>query len=529
VRTDLCTLIDEVLPLYTEGQLAAETRRLVDQHAAECPACRERLERAAATLAPPPGAATVREQRGRQLSARARRMLMYGLVGIVVLMIGAGGWRYAAARKSPSQLDGIPARVSSAEQLAARAIPGWNRAKAAGLVVDLGISEKIAGTDATITLEKGWYSGQQGYILYTVKAPKGGYLLPTQVVLQTEDVRTPWVFGRTEWTQLSQWGGFSSDGFHGVLLLPQFIPPASVRQLHLTVHQWGPVTPEGGMDQSQSQSVGGQVTFELPWRAAYLEEPPPAVVRWTRQNTWLGRTLAVEELEVGIGRTVLTGQITLAPGEGKPLLRASLRMGTRTLNLTSFNAIPAADQGRYHFTATFEGLDRWPAPVTVDLSGIYFETDKTLAWPVNWAKYRDRTGTQDGLMDPADRVAIRFYDSELTSIVTNSSSISIEEKQLTAAPPYVRAALYGSGRSSVPDSAGMDLLNAEGEAQTDFGGGGGNIYDDPVTGEGRQGVVAIWGDTLPQSFRQSDRLTLRYVHPAASLVLNEMWELRAAK
>jgi hypothetical protein len=175
LASGLCALTDEMLPLYAEGVLDSGTRRRIDDHAAECPACQERLNRAVASLAPPPGAGESRDEYARLMSARIRRILVSVVIGMLVLLTGVGGLRYAAARKQPWELDGIPARVTSAEQVAARAIPGWNRAKAAGLVVDIGLTEKIPGTAAAITLEKAWYSGRQAYILYTVKAPKGGY------------------------------------------------------------------------------------------------------------------------------------------------------------------------------------------------------------------------------------------------------------------------------------------------------------------------------------------------------------------
>lgn len=120
MATGLCALTDSVLPMYTEGLLAAAVRQRIDAHAAACPACRRRLERAAATLAPPPDAAVATVERSRQLSARRRRTMLYGRVVIVLLLIGAVGLRYASVRKQLRERDRLPARVASAEALARR-------------------------------------------------------------------------------------------------------------------------------------------------------------------------------------------------------------------------------------------------------------------------------------------------------------------------------------------------------------------------------------------------------------------------
>lgn len=133
------------------------------------------------------------------------------------------------------------------------------------------------------------------------------------------------------------------------------------------------------------------------------------VFRLTQQGTWLGRSLALDELRVGIGRIDLSGYIALPSGESKPGLGARLRVG-------------------------------------------------------------------------------------------------------------------GGGRGIPPDlGPGFELINDAGEAHTNMGGGGGTIWDDGR--DERQGFSANWGDQLPENFRQSERLLLRYVQPSASMVLKETWTL----
>ncbi|MFB5083244.1 zf-HC2 domain-containing protein [Symbiobacterium thermophilum] len=53
MQIDLCALTEDLLPLYADDLLSPATRQLLEQHAAACPACRERL-RAAGIQHPPP-------------------------------------------------------------------------------------------------------------------------------------------------------------------------------------------------------------------------------------------------------------------------------------------------------------------------------------------------------------------------------------------------------------------------------------------------------------------------------------------
>ena len=392
------------------------------------------------------------------------------------------------------------------------------------MIVPLGITERVPNTETPVnfTLEQAWYSARQIYILYTVKADAGKHILPTWGFLGLAESKAPISSGRTDWNHLSEWGAFSDTGFHGVLIFERFDAPPPGERLTLTVRQWGPVTPQTGMDPHSSPV--GRFALSIPWRAEWLNEPEPEAVRLTQQGTWLGRTLALEDLRVGIGRIDLSGYITLPPGESQPGPGARLRVGGEAREMKEFQAEPVAGKpGRYRFTAAYDGPDQWPAPVQFELYAIAFESDKVLEWPIPWDKYRDVKGEDRRLMDPQDQVTVQFYDSTLTSIFTYEGGVSIEQRDRTDRLPYVRGLTGGGGWGAGPLDSGVKLVNDAGEVLTEMGGSVGTIWDNGR--DERQGFSADWGDQLPDSFRQSDRLVLRYVRPSASMILKESWML----
>jgi len=526
VKIDLCALTEDLLPLYAEDLLSPATRQLLEQHGEACPACRQRLQEAkAAEPTPVPRDLPRLERPARAFLRRTRRALYALLVGTLVLLVAGSGLSYVLGRRSAGEREMIPPQVAPAEDVARRAVPGWDRAVAHGLVVDVGITERIPGTEATLTIEKAWYSGRQVYLLYTVTAPEGGHWIPTAAYLQGDDPERPSIGGQTRWRHLATWGGFSPEGFHSVLVFGRMPPVHDASSLELVVFQWGRVTPESGLLRSGSSVKNLRVL--LPWDAAYLTEPEPEVIPWPQQHTWLGRTLALEALEVGIGQVTLTGVITLPEGERDPIAYASLVVGGQELDGIWRKAEPTGEPGQYRFAMTFDGPDWWPAEVELTLHGIEFTTDQVLEWPVNWARYR--AASEDRLMDPEDQVTVRFYDSELTSIYTTDSGVAIEQRDPNRPAPYVRAAVRMGGRGFPPDlRPGFEVENEAGEVMTSLGGGEGVIYDGPGRNDERYGVAVMWWDELPESFRRSDRLIIRYVHPSAVLVLDETWKLPAA-
>jgi len=526
LKVDLCALTEDVLPLYADDLLSPATRQLLEQHAAVCPACRQLLQEAAAAPVPSPPPVQLRMERpARAFFGRLSRMLFTGLAAVVALLIVTSSLSYVLGRRSTSDRMMIPARAASADEVALRAVPGWERAVAQGLVVDIGVTERIPRTDATVTVEKAWYSGRKVYVLYTVTAPEGGYWLPIEASLRGDDPEQPYSHGGTNWNHLSTWGGFSPEGFHAILTFGGV--PQVNDSLELVLRQWMRVSPESGPTR-----IGAGATFwedlriPLPWDTAYLAEPDPDIIPWPQRHTWLGRTLALDALSVGIGRAQLTGEITVPEGERDPVLQATLIVGDQELDWGSYAAEPIGESGRYRFTLTFDGPNQWPAPVRLRLEGIAFATDHVLEWPVHWAKYREMTGAERRLMDPEDQVTLQFYDSQLTSIFTTYSGVSIEQRDPERTPPYVRASISMGGRGFPDDlGPGFEVENDAGEVLTNLGGGAGVIYDGPGRHDERQGVAVMWWDDLPDSFRQSERLLIRYVEPSAALVLDETWTL----
>ena len=283
----------------------------------------------------------------------------------------------------------------------------------------------------------------------------------------------------------------------------------------MTVRQWAPVTPSEGL--IQSQNPGREISLVFPWKPAYLQEPAPEVVPWPRQQTWLGRTLTLEQLEVGVGRIRLTGQIALPEGERKPGLGARLHVGVQVLEMKEYQVEPAATPGLYRFMATFDGPEQWPATVKLELKRIAFETDQVLTWPVPWAKYRDRNLSERQPIDPGDQVTVRLYESHITSLFAGDSGVVFEQLDAVAAPPYVKASLA---------IAGFEVVNSTGAVMDNVGGGGGEVYMDPQGGM-RERYSVLWWKELPEGHRQSDWLLIRYVHPGAAMILQETWELPA--
>lgn len=536
MRIDLCALTEDLLPLYADDLLSPATRQLLEEHAEACPTCRERLREARAPQPPPmPQDLPRLEQPARAFFRRLRRAVYAGLALVVVLLVAASGLSYVAGRRSLAQRQMIPPRVAGPEEVARRAIPGWDRAAAHGLVVDVGVTERIPRTDATITVEKAWFSRRQVYVLYTVTAAEDGYWFPFEAYLRDDDSEGILSLGGTDWSHLATWGGFSPEGFHSVLTFSPVEPDPDLPHLTLNLRRWMKVDPRTG-----PQWIGTGTTFfeeahiRLPWNGAYLAEPPPEVVPWRQQHTWLGRTLALEALEVGIGETRLTGLITLPDGERNPALSATLVAGGQELEARSYLVEPTGDRGRYRFTLTYDGLNRWPAAVELRLRGITFVTDQVLEWPVNWAKYRERPSSADRRMDPEDQVAVRFYDSELVTVFATDSGVSIEQRTPRRKAPYVQSALQMGGRRPLEAAEpggqpalgpGFEIVNDAGEVMTNLGGGGGTVL--AGADEVRVRVSVMWWNELPESFRRSERLIVRYVRPSATLVLDETWTLPA--
>ncbi|MHB9145443.1 MAG: hypothetical protein ACYC5Y_08945 [Symbiobacteriia bacterium] len=421
--------------------------------------------------------------------------------------------------------EGIPGRVASADDLARRAVPGWKRAEAQGLVVPIGVTADIPYTKASVTFEKAWYSGRQAYILFTIRAPEGEFVMPTWAFLSNQPDEAGSGYGQTEFHHLRTWGGFSPGGFHSVLLLDKLPPAPRGDTVRLEIHQWAPVSPEKGIAKS---SKGLPITVSIPWNEAYLQAPAPEVYMLKEQQTWLERTVTLDELEVGIGRMELTGSVQLPEGESNPGLISRLRVGDSLRDLKEFEIIPGSSSGFYQFVATFDGPDVWPAPVSLDLSGITFQSNQTLEWRFPWATKRslqpdDRLAT----LSQEEQVSVHFYDSTLQTVGVWSGGVAVEQKDADGPAPRVVASLSGGGRIDATQP-GMEIATPSGKVVSNLGGGSGVVWDRPSR-RNVQGISANWWDAAPSAFEGADYLTLRYVHPGAFMTLNEKWTLPLQK
>lgn len=308
-------------------------------------------------------------------SPGAQRRLLYGLMAVVLLMIAVGLGEVTLPRRHPWQDDPIPPKVRSADEVARRAAPGWARADAAGLVFDLKIIQPLEGqSETSLILEKGWFSGRHMYILATVRAPEGQHVTPTWMFLNGQ------TSGHVDWGHFRQWGGFSPDGFHTVLIFDRFESPPPAGDLPLEIRQWAKVTPAEGLIQGSPPLIP-DTKLTLPWKPEYLNEPAPATIPLGGEpRSWLGRTLYLDQLEVGIGQMVLQGRIRLPRGERDPFLGLFLQVGEARRGLKEHHLEPAGEPGLYRITATYDGPDTWPAAVSADLQSIGFATDQVLEW-----------------------------------------------------------------------------------------------------------------------------------------------------
>lgn len=101
-----CEIVDDLLPLYLDGVCSAESRRLVGEHLAVCPACRQRREAMEGSLpaenGPVPGEEAVLKRTARTLRRRAAGSAL-GVTAIVLYWLvyfwqdslaSAGDYRY---------------------------------------------------------------------------------------------------------------------------------------------------------------------------------------------------------------------------------------------------------------------------------------------------------------------------------------------------------------------------------------------------------------------------------------------------
>ncbi len=157
-----CALVQDLLPLYRDELLSAESVRFVEEHLARCPSCQALIGRVQATQ-------SVLEQRrdGRgqpQVQTegflrrwRARRRLLALLALGCVVLAGAFG-ALAAVRSQPSAQARYRAFTAS--------VPGYATAMATGALVPLAQTVRISGETVTFKAFYATYLGS--YLIFTV-------------------------------------------------------------------------------------------------------------------------------------------------------------------------------------------------------------------------------------------------------------------------------------------------------------------------------------------------------------------------
>lgn len=438
---------------------------------------------------------------------RSRRLARIGAL-LLAAAVASSGCSIGQANRTPTQW---------AEDYASGVVPGWNRAVANNLVVPLDITAEIPGSDATITLDDAWYSGRQTYILYTVTAPDDGYVMPVTAQLGTEAGNSDYADSRNPWSYLDPWGVFTDGGFHSVLIFGNLSVPEGTESMTLTLQDWKAVVPEESENaQVADDSSLGQVVVTLPWDSAYLEEPEPDVIPLSFEQEWNGRSLRLEEMQVGIGRIRLEGDITLLENERDPWLQGYLETqdqeGSQQLWLMEISPTQTAP-GQYHFVAVADGPSTWPATVNLSLQGIRFTTDSTLEWTIPWSSYRENTAAAP--VEDADQQKVAFYDSVLTSKWAGNGTVVINQEETETGAPYVTAMLYYAGRKQA-DQPGWEVADAAGQVDLS-----------PVVSTCPEGLESCEGYavSIPDSLQGADNLILRYVNPTAGLVINDSWKL----
>lgn len=385
-------------------------------------------------------------------------------------------------------------RVDSPVEYARAAIPGWARAEKQGLVVPLDRTYDIPDGKSHIKLESVWYSPLHSYVLYTSAGEQP--LMATVLHAGWGDRMGQW--GPNHYYH--GYGAFSAQGFHQVMLLPPVDRSVSGEQVQVEIDRWYAMTPDK-QDLSEPGTHVGTLLIDLPFREAYLERPAERIAL-DREGTWLGRTLRVDQLEVSVGQVRLHGRIDLLPGESNPALIATLRFGDTTREMVAVKPGPDGS-----FIATYEPPDEWPVPVSLELSGIGFQSERTLEAAIPWGRF----GGKEAVVKPADLVVMPFYDGSYRLHRVDPRGVSFE----IVRPDRFPRVTPSNGQPRV------EFIGPGGETVTNMQQGGGHIGDD------KYGVGYSFADEASPEMRAAEQITVRFIHPPALLEMKETWQLVA--
>lgn len=90
-----CSIVQDLLPLYEEDMLRAETKEFVDGHLAQCAACRAELDALKADVTPAPVSTQPLRDLKRQL--RRRKLTAVLLAVVLALTLATAGFAYVTA------------------------------------------------------------------------------------------------------------------------------------------------------------------------------------------------------------------------------------------------------------------------------------------------------------------------------------------------------------------------------------------------------------------------------------------------
>lgn len=501
---NMCSLTQDLLLLYAEDLLSPETRQVLEVHARRCPTCAKALADLDSPLPPALEAMEVdaTEEPARLMLGRLRRGLYYGVLGLVLLVLVVGAFGYQlGGRSSSGPVRDVPLQVASSFDLAQRVVPGWERAAAEGLLVELNQTLPIPGSNATITLEQVWYGEERSYLLYTVRAPEGEHLAIGSAHL---DDLPAMVSPATHWA-----GGFSAEGFHQVLYLRPQLRIREGSELELSVPIWHPVSPNISHSESRRQRLYRFMTTQLPVPEGVFAERFERYVL-DQAGAWLDRRLTLEELAIGLRQVQLTVLIDLPEGEVNPELGGTLLFGGAERGLTLLSRVETEIPGRYRLTYTAQPLDRWPVDVDLKLWGIGFAREEPLLMELPWGPAPRSVDQLD--LKPSDRPWIRFYDGVLEMIGTYDEGRGFHFNKILPEGllPQVRIGSLG---------ANMTVTAPNGHVVDNFGSGGG-----PTIGR-RESWSFHFDESDESKMGEAQSLLLRIEYPEGLMIVEEQWPL----
>lgn len=429
----------------------------------------------------------------------------------LILMLIAGGCGFSAGTEASFNEKG-PIRVASAEDFANRVVPGWQRAQEAGLIVDIALSKPIPGTDAEVSIEKVWYNPLHTYVLYTVKEPNRQYLMADKREIDIG----PYKIGARNFSiepLHHRWGGVSPEGFHQVMAFKGYSTPVPAREITLTMSEWRvPRWPLSG----PVDTFDSIVSVQLPLSDEFLRETSEKIAL-DQTYEWKGRSLRLTGMEVKSSKTLLYGEVTLMPGETLNHISGAIKSRDQSAWLNYETIVPGDAPNTFEFTFYAEPLNKWPAPVSLEIRAIEFDTDKVLNFQLDWTQFLGKQGEIE--LAEGEDGAIQFYDSIVrVSFVNPGSWIELEIVE-PESQPYIAMPTEPVTQDPLNNYArGLKVTNENGDILEVGMTAGGQLRED------RFGI-GFEIEASDERWQTSERVIITIGKPKARLVVNETIEL----